>query len=231
MRCFKPPVLAKCNPSFRWFFACWMMCWLSCADAVSHDVPWSAHKPALWALRNESVATTPVAMARRSFFERTGYGSLVHLGVSARPAYELNWPLVSATRMVGLWNDWSLMVYINWVLACLVRIVSLFGYLVDLWELARRFSFWLFENPPKRIWQARRCSSHRLKQPRFGWRCKHRSRRTLSVGRRFPRDFSSPLKSAPWVFSTLGRLWCSLGSGVCLLVMWQLWVTCRESKF
>ena len=91
-----------------------------------------------------------------------------------------------------------------------MRISSLFGYLVDLWELARRFSFRLFEDPPKRIWQARRCSSHRLKQPRFGWRCKHRSRCTLSVGRRFPRDFSSPLKSAPWVFLLLvgfGVLW------------------------
>ena len=185
------------------------MCWLSCADAVSHDVPWSAHKPALWALRNESVATTPVAMARSSFFKCTGYGSLVHLGGSAHPAYGLTWPLVSATGMVGLWNDWSLMVYLNWVLACLVRIASLFGYLVDLWELARRFSFWLFEDPPKRSWQARRCSSHRLKQP-FGWRCKHHRRCTLSVGRSFPCDFSSPLKSAPWVFLLLvgfGVLW------------------------
>ena len=191
-----------------------MLCWLSRADAVSHDVSWSAHKSALWAPRNESVVTTLVAMVCSSFNECTGYGSLVHLGVSA---YEFDWPPVSATRIVGCENSWYLMVCFNWVIALLVQIASIFGYLVDFWELVRRFSFWLFKGPQKRIWQARRCSSHRLKQPRFGWKCRHHTRFTLSVCRRLPRDFSPPLKSVPWDFPYLGRFWFSLGSGFRLL--------------
>ena len=122
----KPPVLGKCKPSFWGFFACWMMCWLSCAEAVSHDVSWSAHKPALWAPGNETDATTPVAMAHNSSLGCTGYGFLAHFGPHL--AHEFNWSLVSATWTVGSWLDWSLMIYLNWLVA---------------WGCETCFSFWV----------------------------------------------------------------------------------------